>query len=236
MKLPRLILVRNLCLPLVLAGAALSAQAALLTTAGYYDMPNGTTAAARPELAGGTHLATRFDTLFLQGAQYPVTVLEVVSEVWRDSAGTMDFYWRIDTFSGAPHVGQLRVGNFFSSLYDADWRADSGGASAVAPTGLQFFGGATGAFDWFFFGNDGAGMTPGDTSRFMFMRTDATDYALSGTLDVTDPSLTALSNSVATFAPLYDTTTPGSNNLPEPASWSLALLGLCLAFPRRRGR
>lgn len=225
---------RYLGLPLLLAGAALSAHANLLTTAGYYDMPNGTTAAARPELAGGTHLATRFDTLFLQGTQYPFTLLEVVSEVWRDSAGTLDFYWRIDTFSGAPHVGQLRIGNFFSSLYDADWRADGGGANAVAPTGLQFFGAASGAFDWFFFGNDGAGITPGDTSRSMFMRTNATDYDQSGTLDVTDPALTAVSGSVATFAPKLDT--PPAANLPEPASLPLAVLALCLAWRRRRSR
>jgi hypothetical protein len=183
---------------------------------------SGTTSAARPELAG-TVLVDTIQAFSFTGLNISGTVQNRV--VREDGTGTLDFYWRVqvDAASTAGGVSAFRLGDFgYAYLTDADWRID--GLGTVAPFVGRLFNPAShpeGAINFLF--TDPA-VGPGDFatgvggSRFFFLHTDATDYAMTAQYDLLGGPNQTLSGLYATYAP--------APPIPEPASVLLMAGGL----------
>lgn len=182
----------------------------------------GTTAAARPELAGTVleDVITSFSFSGVTGT--------VQNRVVRESStGTLDFYWKVNVDPGSASAGvsAFRLIDFgYDNIKDADWRID--GLGSVAPTTGRLFNEASqpsGAINFLF---DGV-VTAGSASRFFFLHTDATSYTQSARYDLLTGGDQALSGSFSTFAP-----TP----VPEAGSYAMAAAGLALmgVMVRRR--
>ena len=180
----------------------------------------GTTVAARPELAG-TVLEDVLTPFSFNGVTGTVQN-RVVRET---STGTLDFYWKVDVDANSTGEGvsAFRLIDFGDEhLTDADWRID--GLGSVAPTTGRLFNEAsypTGAINFLF---DGV-VTAGSASRFFFLHTDATSYALSAQYDLLTGGEQALSSAFSSFAPV-----------PEPESYGMAAVGLVLTGVMMRRR
>lgn len=127
-------------------------------------------------------------------------------------------------------MGLLRIGNFVTETFDADFRTD--GEGNVGPSGIQRFGteGTASPFNYyanFLFQNGMAQPTIpiGQTSYFVFLRTSATTFNHDGLIDLANAGSSSMSSLATTFAP----------NVPEPSSLAL-LAAPILALARRRRR
>lgn len=216
---------------LALASAAmfslpLASQAVTLNTpvapAPYADttLP-GTTAAARPELAG----------LVLQDVLTPFSFDGITGTVQNrvvreNGTGTLDFYWKINVDSnalavtGAPFdVTALRLENFgLSNITDSDWRID--GLGTQSPDTARLFSATSqpnGAVNFLF---DTHPVHAGQSSNFFFLHTSATDYAQIADYDLLGNNSQGerISGQFSTFAPV-----------PEPGTAGLTLAGLAIA-------
>lgn len=182
----------------------------------------GTTAAARPELAG-TVLEDVLTAFSFSGV-----VGTVQNRVVREAGtGTLDFYWKVNVAPGsdAAGVSALRLTDFgYANLSDADWRSDDG--TIASPVTARLFNVApypTGSLN-FLFGNP---VLAGEASHLFFLHTTATSYAQTGRYDLLTGGDQALSGPYATFAPA----------VPEPASYGMAAAGVALVgvmWRRRR--
>lgn len=178
----------------------------------------GTTAALEPQLAG---LVLEDETQAFSFASGAGTISgSVQSRVVRSFIdGTLDFYWRVVSDpSSSDAIGSLRLGNFFTPVYNANYRID--GLGDVAPSSAHLFPGGGGFLNFLFDGP--SPFTPGNGSNFMFLDTSATNYNRSALYDLTGP--TGISDAYATFAPIS-----------EPTSIAMLVLAMgALAMTRRR--
>jgi hypothetical protein len=201
---------------------ATTAHAVILppgTTAG---LP-GTTSAADPDLAG----VVLVDALvpFAFAANGGTISGAVQTRVVRSTLdNTLDFYWRIFNNAGSSGViGSFRIGDFFTGVYDANWRID--GLGDVAPISATRF---AGSFDSFVNFNFGALLAPGQSSRFLLLDTNATDYARNALYDLTNLGQTQISG-------LFTMYGPARHNVPEPATVATIALALfAFAWAARR--
>lgn len=205
----------------VMMAAASGASAEVLAPDVWTPLP-GTTVAVQPELAG---LVLEDETqAFSFSADGGTITGTVQSRVVRsDVDGTLDFYWRIisDPRSTVP-LSAFRLGNFFTPVYDANWRID--GEGDTAPTEAKWFGGGGGKVNFVFGTPNGGGLAPGDSSYFLLLDTNAIAYARTGVYDLT--GLEGISGLFETFAP---------SQIPEPASAAIFTLGFVgLMWGRRR--
>lgn len=209
----------------VLLAAASNASAVILTPDVWSPLP-GTTALLQPHLAGvaleDESQAFSFST---DGGTISGTVQ---SRVVRSSVdGTLDFYWRIasDTTSTVP-LRAFRLIDFYTPVYDANWRSD--GVGEHAPSQAKWFSGGNGAVNFLF--DDAAtldmGILPGGSSYFVMLDTNAIAYTRTARYDLTG---------LAGISDMYDTFAPSA--VPEPGSMALLALGVTgLALQRRRRR
>ena len=179
----------------------MSASAVTLSGAGVTDFAiNGTTVAARPELAGLIleDLITNF-TISGAGETLSGTIQNRV--VRSDVDGTLDFYWRITPTSGIGDLSAFRVIGFEGFSLDADWRID--GLGNVAPDTARYFGDGSGSVNFPFSNEVGNSVTGGgyEESMFFFLDTDATSYNMSGRFDLLCADHDCISQSYDTFAP-----------------------------------
>jgi len=194
----------------LLAGAA---QAVILPPGATVGLP-GTAAAADPDLAG----VVLVDDLvpFAFAANGGTISGNVQVRVVRSTLdNTLDFYWRIfNNPRSSGVVGSFRIGDFFTNVYDANWRID--GLGDVAPISATRFSGAFDSFVNFNFGNL---LAPGHQSRFILLDTSATDFARNAIYDLTNLGQTQISGLFSMYGP--------AARVPEPAS--LATLAVALA-------
>jgi hypothetical protein len=202
---------------------AASSASAVVLTAGVASALPGTTVAIQPHLAG---VVLEDETQAFSFAAYGGTISGTVqSRVVRSTVdGTLDFYWRVESDAASSGLIQsFRIGNFFASIYDADWRID--GVGETAPTTAYLFPGGNGEVNYNF-GATAGGFAPGSSTYFMMMDTDAKYYAKTALYDLANIGHTEISDLFATFAP---------GEVPEPASAALFGLGFAgLALARRR--
>jgi hypothetical protein len=193
-------------------------QAVVLSGGGFTSTLPGSTAADRPELTG-TLLEDTF-TPFSFAYGVGTMTGTVQSRVVRETAsGTLDFYWRISSNASSPlGLPQFQVTNFVASFYDADWRSD--GPGNTAPNLALLVGGDSTHQVYFFFQDPAIG--PGQTSYFLLLHTDATQYAKTAyyVVNPLNPIEEPLGpeNYYATFAPA----------VPEPQAYAMLLAGLAV--------
>ncbi len=207
---------------LLLVGAG-SASAVELVSGVWTPLP-GRTLALDPDLAG-VALEDEIQAFSFAAGAGMVTGT-VQSTVVRSSVdGTLDFYWRIisDT-SSSGGITAFRLGDFITSMYDADWRID--GLGNTAPSEAKLFPGTGGNVNYLFTGAGLSGLAPGNSSYFMFLDTSATAYDRLGRFDLTSGS---------DISDIYMTFAPAQVQVPEPAGAAIFALGIAgLALARRR--
>jgi hypothetical protein len=184
----------------------------------------GTTTALRPELAG-TVLEDLLTPFSISGAGESLSG-RIQNRVVRSNDGTLDFYWRIIHGEGRGDIHAFRVIGFADFALDADWRID--GLGGAAPDIARFFGSDEGSVN-FLFNTDEVGIAD-DSSRFFFLDTEATSYALTGQFDLLCAPSGCISSLYETFAPVPSEVVP----IPS-AVWLFGsgLLGLA-GIARRR--
>lgn len=185
---------------------------------GDIELLSGTTAAARPELAGTVLVDTLRPFSIDLGGGLSITGQVQDRVVRSDVDGTLDFYYRIinDAASGGSILLAVRS-DFSAVTTDADWRTDGLGVdgpnfSFRAPDGADVF------FSFF----DEANVDPGEDSRFFFVKTNATEFNANGSAFLTGAGPDG-SGTSATFLTYQPTIVP----LPA-AVWLLGsgMLGL----------
>jgi hypothetical protein len=203
----------------VVMGLAASAYAVPLIPDTDVDLP-GTTEVLRPELQGVAieDRLTPFSISLIGGREITGQIQERV--VRETVSGTIDFYWRVfNDASSDDKLCYFRLGEFFTTSYDADWRID--GQGDVGPDFAYLFSSDPGYLN-FGFEN---GLAPGQSSKYLFLHTTATSYEEVGVMDVATAGTADISELFATFAPLYPDVPP---TVPDGGS-TLVLMGLVLS-------
>lgn len=181
----------------------------------------GTTSALRPELAG-TVVADDIQAFSFFGVNGTIQN-RVVRE---DGTGTLDFYWKInvDRDSTGTGVSAFRLGDFgYSFIKDADWRSD--GLGTEMPDTARLFNSTSqpnGSLNFIF----SDGVEAGESSKFFFLRTNATSFAKTAQFDL-------LTIGAQNLSPMYSTFAPA---VPEPSTYAMLIAGLAVAGVAMRRR
>lgn len=204
-----------------LLGTLGAAHAVVVAPGDTVSLP-GTTLAAQPFLQG--HVLEDelipFSLAVSQTSSDLITGTVQQRVVREDVSGTLDFYWRITQLSTGS-LGYFRVGKFVTNTFDADYRID--GMGDVGPASLTHFtnglGGATDNFgaNFNFVSGTADTLSAGQSSKFMLLHTDATNYAKTAFFDIASTGTYTASTQFAAFAPAP---------VPELQTYALMLAGL----------
>jgi hypothetical protein len=224
------------CCALMAALVATSARAVVVPADGSALLP-GTSLSADASLAGTViaEMVVPFSFAVVAGGfpdgPQPVGSVSGSFEslvVREAGTGTLDFYWRVSNDASSyasTGIGTLELRNFAAPPYDADWRTDLAGdrgfasATSYALLPAVFFNVQIDP-------NLFTYLQPGETSNYVFLRTDATQFALTAWMNIA--AYEALGDTGGSSGPLY-TFAPA---VPEPASVALMLLGLAWVATR----
>lgn len=217
------------CIGLALTLSAQAAYAVPLIPDSSVILP-GTTVAAEPQLAGVIQVDElvpfSFDIYDYDGGQSIVvgTISGTVQVrvVRSDLDGTMDFHWRVfnDATSTEP-IGSFRIGGFPDTFQNVNFRID--GLGDVNSISAYRF---SGAFDGYVNFDFGDALTPGSSTKFFFVDTEAPSYQRTAFYDLTNIGQTAASLTYPMYAPIP---VPGALLL-----FGSGLIGLGAAVWRRR--
>lgn len=221
--------------------ASASTALAIIVNPGQTVNLPGTTVASEPYLSGTILVDELIDFSFPATQQGTGLITGKVQQrvVRENITGTLDFYWRIyELTSGS--LGYFRIGNFNSTIFDANYRID--GLGDVGPNSITRFmpgmGGATNNLaanfnfaDYSVTGGNPDTLFAGSASLFMFLHTDATSYDKSAFFDVASTGTYTASQTFAAYSP----TTP----VPEPGTMMLlgiGMLGMAVYGKRRMNK
>jgi hypothetical protein len=144
---------------------------------GHFDITNGTTSSARPELDGVVIADTLRSFKFKDGQGGFITG-QIQDRVVREtSAGTLDFYTRVimaSTSSSAASVHQFSRTNFAAYTTDVDYTTDG-----LGDKGTTFIGRAGNGSSLAY--TLAGSLNPGESSYFILTKTNATSFDARGT-------------------------------------------------------
>lgn len=198
--------------------AVTSAHAVLLTPDGAV-LTNGTTDAARPEL-GGTIIADELRPFvgqdFFGNTIFTGTVQTRV--VRSDVDSTLIFYYRVlNDATSSTSITSISARNFAGYTTDVDYRTDSLG-SIGSTLATRDASGSNVNFQFIPSPIGNGEISPGNSSYFFFIKTDATEYGI-GTVSLLNGGVA----NVQGFAPV-----------PEPGIlFALAGAGLLISSRRK---
>lgn len=201
-------------------GGVLPASAIVILPGG--DTPlSGTSVGSRPELAGSEILSTSSAFTGKDAGNNVLFSGTLELKIIRETvAGTLDFYYRLSNDSGsADAIHRFTNIDFGGYSTDVDFRTDLAGGTVPAAYADRSANGSIVGFD-FTLGGGGL-LTPGSTSKWFFIKTDATNYHAGSTAVINGGVAT-----VASYAPAAP--------VPEPMTMALAGMALAAAARRRR--
>jgi hypothetical protein len=208
--------ISSLCLVAATTALMSGVAHAVILTPGVVTPLPGTTVAANPSLAGT--IVQDILSPFTMSTPAGNVTGELQSRVVLAVDGTYDFYWRVlNDATSAGDVNYLRIGDFDTPTYDANYRID--GLGDLAPATAFLFVSPTPGFINFAFdtgGPNAQGLAPGQSSNFIFLDTNATHYAKTAVEDIADVGTVHESNQIATFGP---------SAVPEASTWVMMLAG-----------
>lgn len=218
--------VRSLSVAAVFSMIAAGTQAVVLLPGDLSTPLPGTALMAIPSLSGGTLIDSQ-DKAFL--TDYWAGNLR--SAVIRETTGKLTFLYQLQITAGGLHnVTRLTTIDFTGFSSDVDYLSDTSGVfgftSPVSVPSNPFFADRQSA-DVVGFGfrngKDISGLTVGQTTNVMYIRTNATGYT-SGYANVID----GRTAEVTSFSP--------TSSVPGPAALIPFGMGLVTAFGRKRRR
>jgi hypothetical protein len=187
----------------------------------------------------GTQLATLVSP-FSMGSGNTYVSLSAQSAVYRNTEGTLDFYYQISNLSDSrSEITRFATADFGDLVTSVFFRTDPGAPFAsgdlVATTIDRSDDGRIIGFNFDMANNQGV-LLPGENSYTAVVRTSATDYQ-AGSLGV----IGGFATTVNSFSPVLpsggSTNVGGPTAIPEPGTFALAapmLLGIAGVAMRRR--
>ena len=199
MRLPRATSAIAISLLLVRAASATTLTGTVATTPGSTVVPGLTSAAAGTLLAS---LSTPFSFTTTAGT----TSGTVVSAVYRNSSGTLDFYYQVvNDPNSVTAIARVTVASFTTFATSTGYRTDGASLAGgfvngtVAPvTADRNAAGSTLGFN--FQPLDSAKIAPGATSNVFVVSTDSTNFA-AGNLSLIDGGQATVAAFEPTVAP-----------------------------------